>query len=1640
VNRKILIAGVLLALSCTMLWAGGRKENVKKTAEDPSGFTDSLDINSKPTGKWNYYLEARDKAGNIGKGGPENMFLDPESDLPRVTVVNPMPNMQVTGNLNIVGLGTDDDGVAAVDFRVNRGWGDKGEELVAARAKGTNFWSYLLDTSDPEIWTDGKYTITAWATDINGLSGISDAFPAKKHKIHQIFWHLDRKKPEIVITSHEIGQLTAGKIKVKGTVFDGNEVASLKFSIDDQQNYMPINLKYDKGKNIYNWEAEIDTKKFEDGPAIIWFKAKDGQRTEGTNAHLLFANNTNPEVKIVYPDPKDPVFGVFTVAGSASHPVGLKSITWKAGKESGEIELIKGNAWWSLPVDLRNQKVSSIDIEIKAEDVLGKTTTAKAKYKVDANAATAKVTLLEPGANPKAGEDKTLVVKGNAKTVQEAVGISAVVYSLNGGPEQEIPCTGYFQFLVKDLSPGVNTLDVWAKNVTGVPGPKVTVKNITAPPGPPEPRLTNITIPSQKQTKPFYSGMAVKLESKIQVELGVRASAPITSAYVTFGDNPAQPVKPGGGSGGLYTAKINVPTNLNAGLVKIQLQTTDKFNNQSEWNEYIYITTDEETTASLDLAEQVVTSDGRIFLRSPDELLIGMSSTPLVSGTLSGSGSESLTAVPDENGRIQIMAMREGSFGPLTLSARTEGGATVRSRQFRIVASFGGPAVVLRDVPDGKLVRERINMRYGITSSSGIKLSEYSLDMGVTWLNLAAGADVQREINLNAVQDGTITVLIRATGDNGMVTTQSFSVLKKTEPTEATLVMPVSEAKVNGKIRLGFAIQKATTLKSITYSRAGTTREVFNISKNWVDSAGNPRDYPPNFVEVITDPTTAPLDPAMRFIFEDLAGNTYTIGKWDFFVDNEADIPVVSVTQPFEGEVVSADFIISGVAYDDDEISKIYWSLDGGAQQVLDASNGFSIPVALGRLTDNEHYATIIAEDIYGVRTRPNRRNFKVSLAQPTAAVTSPPVQAILREAIDIRGTAADTNGIKEIKLSFDNGNTFDTAVGQESWTYHFNTKVLQDGAHAVFIKVWDKYDISATYSTMLNVDNTPPDVALDSPPDGSITTGPISIMGRVEDPNLENVSIEFRSLQGTAIAGDLRSRKLGNINAIKETLDISRQPDGLYNVEVVATDKAGNVTRVSRNVELARQSKKNFVDILYPLNNESVQGNFNLSGYAGGTNEPGTVTIRVNGVDRTSVEVDSTGYYRFPLGPEDLNAGNNTIIVSSTFGGGGLVQSRPTTVIYQADGPWITIDTISYGNFAYDRPYLSGRTGYVLNESDLATLADKKASKDAKDEIRLKSVDYTEISFDNGKTFHKTDKRSGKIDYRYRIETGDMKEGMHFILVRTTFKNNEKAVTRLVVQVDKTPPVIRLVSPEAGGRYNQELLYSASASDDVELISLEYHLRKGDKMFYGVPGFLQGLYFEGIIPPFMTQLLKDKYEDWGISGIGKLFTGATYFDVGMGLSFFEDNVKIQFGYGLLTQDLYESIGGDPPYPDGTPSVRYGGHVFQIKIIANIYRLPFGPIWGPDFEWLSATFAFGADFSLFDLMREGYTQSKQPTWMSALLFQVEFPRVTIPKREKLRTFALFTEASCWFVPTDKDDPNIPVVIPHVIMGIRIYIF
>ncbi|MCL2179687.1 MAG: Ig-like domain-containing protein [Treponema sp.] len=1684
--KKAVFISFLVALSCSTLWAGGNRDsNQSRSAEDVSGFTDSLDISELDPGTYNYYLEARDRAGNITLSGPENINIDPASDLPGINIINPVVNMHVQGNINIVGIAFDDDGVDHVELVITRGNDTRrpGEEVFRTRAEGTDYWSYFLDTSNSDIWTDGIYTITAWAVDINGLSGISERFNARQHRKSAVYWRLDRKKPETIVTSHEIGALVSGNIKLRGTVADGNGINAFGYSIDGGNRYSSVRTRYDRSSGLYNWEINLNTRRFDDGPVVIWLQGQDENGTRGVATHLLFVNNAGPQVTIVHPSPDTVVNGLFTIAGFARHPVGLSRVTWKAGNiANGEFELLPGNPWWSANVDLRGQRLSNIDIEIRAVDISGNVTTSKQRYRVNQADDLPVVTLIEPAAGVIDGRE-ALTVRGN---VSDDDGVSSIFYSLNGAAPVEMPCNGYFQFQIAQVPEGTNTLEVWAKDITGVTGSKVQVRGIIVPQALPVPSIFSFVSGTGRNQviNNFHTGMTLTVSPRTVMHLSVASSAPVASFNVSFGDLPPFAVRLSG-SRDAFTGTMPLPAELHDGLTRIRLSVTDRLGREVTFNEYIYVANPVPVHGTLEMELPVLPpsftwvrsktiNDGRILLTSTGDTLMGIASSPIRRVDIQGETEEaehSLTARIDEHGRLILSADSAGDSGYVTLRMTDERNRTFESERFRVLSDFSDPSVrIINPVQDRRVIgsssagfltegthyQAAVPVSFALASGGRIASVSMSKDMGVTWENLltneqieaftgSVNTQIERELDISSVDDGLLTILIRAVNESGRASTASFSVIKDSQGPQARLVVPSPESRVNGAVSMGFIVEENSDIASVRYYRPQYTRnaedgtnvneeeidiEIFNFS-SWSG------DYRTRFIDTLMDPVNMPLDENMRFIFTDIAGNSFELSSWPFVIDMEMDVPVAQIILPEENETITSDFIISGIMFDDDKIRRIYWRIDDEEETEFEAEYGFSVPILLSTLTDNEHSVTVVAEDIYGVKSAPVTRNFRVSLAEPAAEVTFPNYDTVLNNTIEITGTAYDENGIHELQVSIDNGITynrvhsggFDTGETTIDWTYQFNTKILQDGPHVVFIRVWDGYGSIATYANMINIDNTPPSIALDSPRDGSVTVSGISVMGRVIDPNLESIFFEIRSLDGLEVIPELRSRQINAEDIIREVIDLGGQADGHYNIAVVATDKAGNITRNSRNFELARATHQNYIEILYPLDNENVNGEFYMYGYAGGSGRAGTVTIRINERDLETNEVDASGYFRFNLNNEMFTHGDNTVTVHSNFGGGEQVFSREHNLVYSHTGPWVTIDSFSFGSFAYNRPYVYGRTGYTLSPQDTVLLADRNTERRVRDEINQKSVDYTEISFDNGRSFVRTSSNPERgFDYRYRLETGFMTEGPHYIIVRATMKNGETAVTRMLVQVDKTPPVIQLISPESGGRYNEEIVYSATASDDVELVSLTYHLRAGDKAAYEIPGFLQGLYIEGVIPPFLRQIDNEI--------IPTLFAGGvTYTDFGIGLSFFDDNVKLQVQYGFMTQDIYESLGG-------VGLLRYGGHVLGLKLLASIYSLPFGSFLGPDWDWLSASFAIGANFSLFDVASEGYTQSGTPTWMSALLLQIEFPRVTLPDRTFLRTFSLFTEGQLWFVPTDVDAAlnNIPTIIPHVIIGLRLYIF
>ena len=946
--------------------------------------------------------------------------------------------------------------------------------------------------------------------------------------------------------------------------------------------------------------------------------------------------------------------------------------------------------------------------------------------------------------------------------------------------------------------------------------------------------------------------------------------------------------------------------------------------------------------------------------------------------------------------KIIVKFEKDGLYRNISVKVKDSIGNEYASAPVNILVDNEAPVVKINSPMNQQWAQNSVKLSAEATDVNGIAALEYSID-GSTWTPLRAG-DV--DVSLANSPEGLNLIYVRATDKSGKTTVESVGVQKDVTPPEVGVVIPAPEDVINGETTIAFIAKDNGNLVKSEYSFKDAKAEV-EISP---------------MVNTHVGTADKPLDQEMAFTFTDEAGNSTKIDQWDFVVDQQSDLPIASIDLPEEEAVLTRDFNISGTVLDDDGKSKISWKIDDGAYQELpEYDNSFSIDIPIKSMTDNEHTVTIFAVDINGVKGQEVSREFCISLEEPKGQLLTPPITETVRNTITLTGEATDENGIKMVYVSLDNGNSYDEAIGNYSheekkcnWSYEFDTRVIEDGTHVVFIKIVDWYGIEGLYSSLINIDNTAPEIELELPLDDSVSTGNLFFSGQtIDNIKLTELFITVRSLDGKRVPAELSKTELSPSEIITQVLNISSLEDGFYNIELTGKDAADNITRVSRNVRLDKTSPVAKVDLLYPLNGEHVQSVFNIYGTATCAAERKINTLKLysDGNEIAETVLSDSGYYKFRVNNELMAEGQHRIKVVANLDNGQSIVSNEQYLIYNPIGPWITIDNFTYGDFAVDRPYVRGKAGYVVSEEEKALAKDKSVSKrkqkERKDALEAKSIDSIQISLDNGMTWETL---SEKSDWKYRVENEDIAEGFHFLLVRAKMKNGEVAVTRCIVQVDSTKPTVKLISPGVGGRYNQTLDFSGLSHDDIELKSVELALRKGDKASYEIPGFIQGLYFDA------------------------QFWGATLFSVGAGLSFFDDNVKLQVQFGQFTQaqrDIFTKT-----------NLRYGGNVFGVKLLANVLYIPFRYYFGPDWEWLSLNLSLGANFSHFSESGSGTDQI-----LSAMLVQLEFPKVTRDRHAtKFRTFSMYTEGQFWFIPSDVSSADIPTLVPQVSLGLRAYVF
>jgi hypothetical protein len=881
---------------------------------------------------------------------------------------------------------------------------------------------------------------------------------------------------------------------------------------------------------------------------------------------------------------------------------------------------------------------------------------------------------------------------------------------------------------------------------------------------------------------------------------------------------------------------------------------------------------------------------------------------------------------------------------------------------------------------------------------SGASRLEFRLHPEESWrpLSLEAGGNFRTEVSVAQLEEGPVHLELRTLSGSTPALPVYHPLYRVTSAPDILIFSPNADlGTVHGNVTVSGTVSSTVPITDISYSRDNTTY----IPLNHLSRFGRA------WFSLICDFTALNRDGGgLTFRVTDAAGASYVRSPAVRF-DAAADAPVLIVNSPADEEVITTDFEISGIAFDDDAVSAVFWRIlkpiknargeveydDRIFFQQISTSQSFQVAVPFNTVVDGENKIEIYAEDIYGTRGETLTRVVKISTAAPETRVTAPSITEYSRQTITITGTSSDANGIEEVNVSMDNGNTYQKVNGTENWNLSLNTAAYVDGVYSLLIRTKDTYGVEAISNALINIDNTPPELSIGLPVSGDRVGTLLQVAGRVQD-NLELQELKLQLLNVNETVSRINLNLEPQL-VIMQTLDISKMPEGEYVLRVNTQDRAGNISVVSRKVLITRSDSASEVVLFSPMPGMDVSGPLFISGRVTGADIPKNITLFVNNGSSALMEVDRYGLFRYQVPEERLNR-EETLVFSAGYDSpsGKKIHSKAHSIHYAPLGPILSVDSHLDGDVITGRPWLSGRAWVAVSPLDEVNMTRRDRQNIAVKEVL--------ISFDNGRSFAKA---IGRTNWKFRLETGDLPLGSLPILVKAEFNDGRTVIRRLVLRVDTNAPVVETLGPSEDSTHRDDLLVYGSAGDDFELGDVEVSLRPGDKAGYSVPGFIQGLY------------------------VDSNFLGATLFDAGLGLSFFKDNVKIQFQAGQAPDsDLYS----------GEPS-RFLGTVLGFKLLANIFYLPFDYFFGPDWSFFSMSFALGANFSYFT-MDPG--NDREALVMGAVLGQWEFVKADLkyffPQWKYARTFSLYVEPIFWFASSDVQAE----VIPRVTLGVRLNIF
>src|SRR5207253_1858637 len=405
----------------------------------------------------------------------------------------------------------------------------------------------------------------------------------------------------------------------------------------------------------------------------------------------------------------------------------------------------------------------------------------------------------------------------------------------------------------------------------------------------------------------------------------------------------------------------------------------------------------------------------------------------------------------------------------------------------------------------------------------------------------------------------------------------------------------------------------------------------------------------------------------------------------------------------------------------------------------------------------------------------------------PSVSLTAPSAGATVSGTITVSASASDNVGVVGVQFKLDGAN-LGAEVTTAPYALSWNTTTATNAAHTLTAVARDAAGNTATSAAVsVTVDNAPPTVSLTAPTAGRSIKGTITVSASASD-NVGVVGVQFK-LDGSNLGAEVTTAPYA------VSWNTTTATNAAHTLTAVARDAAGN-TATSAAVSVTVDNAPPTVSLTAPVAGTKVVGTVTVS--ASATDNVGVVGVQFK-LDGANLGTEVTvAPYSVSWNTTTATAGAHTLTAVARDAAGNAATSPAVSV---------TVD---------NAPPTASLTAPIAGASVAGTIT---VSASATENVGAAGVQF---KLDGANLGAEVTAAPYSVSWTSTTTTN----GAHTLTAVARDAAGNTATSAVVsVTVDNAPPTVSLTAPTAGASVAGTITVSASATDNVGVVGVQFKL-----------------------------------------------------------------------------------------------------------------------------------------------------------------------------------------------------------------------